>query len=261
MTRFVAILVLALTCTSSARAGIIFFINDQAGFNAATVALTFEGTEDFESSILPPNSFTQFNDPLLPGLLNSGVPVFLTGTNPATGLTVQANTLGGFPVVPSPGGSNALTTASFPFGGTPTDQVSTSQEAHSLDLLFSLASDIEAVGLVPLYFDSSFNPADLGTIEIEVFDSLNTSLGTDSIEFVDFTLPNSFLGIVANGGDDIGRINLHDGSVVQHFVGADDISVFSAATVVIPEPSSLVLWCLGVMGLSFYHWRRQSKTV
>ena len=51
---------------SSSWAGITFFIDDEAGFNAAVSGFTFEGTEDWESSNLPPNTCDVFPDPLKP---------------------------------------------------------------------------------------------------------------------------------------------------------------------------------------------------
>ena len=126
------------------------FVNDEIGFDAQVLAqsLALAGTEDWESSTLPPNTLT-----VIPDLIQPGVPhMFLPGgTNPATGMTVQTNTnsSGGNDLSPRLGDSLAI--SSPPFQGTPTDQLSTAFGVDGLDLLFN--PGVMAVSLTPLFVD------------------------------------------------------------------------------------------------------------
>jgi len=43
----------------------------------------------------------------------------------------------------------------------------------------------------------------------------------------------------------------------QGFLGLDDISVKAVGIAAVPEPASLTLWGLGLVGLVGYQWRRQ----
>jgi hypothetical protein len=115
-------------------AGIVFFINDQAGFNLQAGSFLFRGSEDFEFSTLLPNEIALVNDPLAPGVANGP---FTSGTNPATGLTVQSNTLGGSASTLSPRGANGLVTASAGFLSTPNDQISNNQPGDRFDMIFA----------------------------------------------------------------------------------------------------------------------------
>jgi len=153
----------------SASGGVLFFVNDTAGFDAARGSTTLAGFEDWESSTLAPNMSTLFSAPLEPGVANGPFP---NGTVAATGMTAQINTSGGNPTVPTPGG--VLATASAPFLGTPTDQVGPSPPDVSFDLLFGLPQTT-AVSLTPLAIDLDAS-GDPGTVTIRVYDTSNDLL-------------------------------------------------------------------------------------
>ncbi|MCB1041629.1 MAG: hypothetical protein KDC35_01735 [Acidobacteria bacterium] len=202
--------------------GVSFFVNDIPGFDTARGSTVLAGTEDFESSTLGPNMIATLPDPLAPGVANTPFP---TGTNPATGMTVQTNSLGGAPASPMPGGF--LATASVGLLGTPTDQVSTSTPLDaSFDMIFALPQT-RAVRFIPLVFDdaSSGNP---GTATIRVYDSSNVLLGTlTDVAVAGFMNPTTVIGVVATGGDDIGRINIFATTAIDNYSGADDIFVYT----------------------------------
>ncbi len=241
--RLVPVVLLCLSSAGLSNAGIIFFINDQPGFNLQAGSLLLRGIEDFESSTLGPNQITILPDPLAPGVANNPFP---TGTNPATGLTVQSNTLGGSASAPSPRGSNGLATASAGFLSTPSDQISNNSPQDSFDMLFALPSGagVRAVSFIPLFFpDSGFAT---GTITIQAYGPLNTLLSSTTITGVDYVNAGSFVGIIATGADTIVRINLWDGSTGSNYQGADDIAVYSDIEAV-PEPSTLLLSGLGML--------------
>jgi hypothetical protein len=228
--------VVGLSLAHSAFAGVTFYVNDTAGFNAAAVALTLAGTENFESSTQAPNQFQNLNDPLAPGVAN---PPFPTGTGTAAGVRVQSNTLAGSPSTTSPRGTIGLTTASVGFLGTPNDQISNQDPNDSFDMLFTPSNGqfVRAVGLHPLFFDNNATTAtsNPGTLEIRVYNTSNVLLGTQTMTNVDYS-GTAFLGVVATGTDVIGRINIWDLSTTVFFSGADDVSVYTAVT----APAELV---------------------
>ena len=247
MRSLVALSVLLLSSASAS--ALTFFIDDVAGFNAATSGLIFAGIEDFESSTLGPNLATSFLDPLAPGVANGPFP---TGTNPATGLTVKSNTLGGMPSITSPGAN--LATASAGFFGTPTDQVSTSNPDASFDMIFGLPNTF-AVSFTPLVFDFDASGND-GIAQLRVFDSSNNLIGSlDNIAIAGFTNPTTFIGIVAMPGEDIGRINLFATSDNDIYTGADNISVYLT-----PIPAALPLLASGLGLFGALGWRRKRNT-
>ena len=261
MTRFFAFCVVLLGCSSTSWAAIIF-VDDPTGFNTAVASagLGFAGLEDWESSNLAPSSITSVSDPLAPGVLNGP---FLTGTNPATGLTAQSNTLGGMPNVPSPG--SGLATASAGYFGTPDDQVSNSGPG-SFDMIFGLANTT-AVTFNPLVFDDAAS-GNAGTATIRIFDTSNVLIGSSiDVPVAGFMTPASFtsIGVVAMFGEDIGRINVFATSVDDNFSGADNINVYTGVvpdpnppTGVVPEPSTIAIWSLlGLVGAGVQRRRRQ----
>jgi hypothetical protein len=219
--------------TDSAEAAVLFFIDDQAGFDAASGGLMFAGIEDWESSSLAAGMIVGFPDVLQPGIANGPFP---NGTDPATGLTVQSNTLGGNPINLAPRGARGLATASVGYFGTPTDQVSTGfcqqvsgvcGAGDSFDMRFGLPST-SAVSFVPLVFDVS-GSGNAGTAAIRVFDTNNVLIGTSpNVSVSGYTNPTTLVGVVATAGDDIGRINIFATSVNDSFAGADDIRVFTS---------------------------------
>lgn len=234
-------------------AQVTFFVNNQVGFTAATSGISFAGIEDWEGSTLAANSLFTFNDPLTPGVANGTFP---TGSVLAAGVTAQSNTLAGAANVVSPRGIGGLATASAGFLGTPSDQVSPNQN-DSFDLIINPAGGFSsAVGLDPLYFD--FNAASSvsnpGSVVVTVYDVNNLLVGTQLVNGVDFS-GSSFLGIVANAGVNIRRINLWGAtSPGNSTAGADNIRVYAAA---VPEPGSLLVFAVGMVVLAGAHRRRR----
>lgn len=247
MKKIIFTIIITFGFANIAQADIVFFVNDQTGFNNATNSLTFLGIEDFESSTLTSGQVLGVDDPLAPGVPNGPLPM---GTNPAIGLTIQSNTLAGNATTTSPFGVIGLATYADGFGSSPTDQLTTQFMTHSLDLLFEPGT--EAVEFLPLFVDGSGNPLLTGPIEIEVYDSTNTFLDSILVSDVSFFLTDKTVGIVATNGMDIGRINLYDGNSVQHWQGVDEISVFRSQAV--PEPGSAVV---AMVLLSWFGSRRR----
>jgi hypothetical protein len=255
VTRIGLVFIILLGWTQSSWATLVF-INDAAGFNAAIAGYGLLGTENFESSTLGAGMITSFNDPLAPGVANSPFP---SGTNPATGLTVQSNTLGGSPTTVSPRGFGGLATASAGYAGTPTDQISSNFPGDSFDMRFGLTSTT-AVSFTPLVFTTTSDPAAAGTANLRVYDKMNALIASmDNIPVAVYTNPTTVIGIVAMTGEDIGRINLFTTSygtstTTSDFVaGADDVSVFAA----IPETSSYLF--LGTVGSVVIGYRLVTK--
>lgn len=230
---FVALLCFA----QSSPAAVVFYVNDQAGFNAATASFNLAGTENFEGSNLAPGTGLPLDDPLVPNTANGPFP---SGTQASAGVSVRSNTLGGNPTSLSPHGAFGLSTASAGYAGTPSDQVSNNYQADSFDLTFAPSNGqyVRAVGMVPLYFDSSATTATShsGGLEIRVYAANQTTLlGTQTINNVNYS-GSSFIGVVSSGGDVIGRINIWDLDAVNHWQGADDVSVRTT----VPLPVELV---------------------
>jgi len=224
----------ALLCLAqSSSAAIVFYVNDAAGFGTATASFNLAGTESFEGSSLASGSITTLDDPLVPNVANGPFP---SGTLPSAGVSVRSNTLGGNPTSLSPRGASGLATASVGYLGSPSDQVSNNTEADSFDLTFAPSNGqfVRAVGIAPLYFDSSAttSTSHSGSLQIRVYAADQTTLlGTQTITGVDFS-GSSFIGVVSSGGDVIGRINIWDLSASSHWQGADDVTV--RTTVLLP---------------------------
>lgn len=204
------------------QAGVVFFGNS-GSFTTARGTTVFQATEDFESSSLADNDVQFIDDPLEPGVANGP---FGSGTNPATGLTVQSNASGNTPDNPNPHGTDGMVTASAGIAGTPSDQVGNRLANHSFDMIFGLAQT-RAVSFNPLVFDAT-SSGDAGTATIRVYSTSNVLLGTlVDAAVAGFTNPTTFIGVVATGGDEIGRINIVATSTGDEFTGADNISVYT----------------------------------
>ncbi len=196
--------------------------NNQADFEAfnAEEGKVQKGVEDFEETA-PDTVMIGFPDPLCGGIPN---PPFDNGIDQLN-LCVQANTLGGAPVVPSPfGPPNGLVFVPLGSGfGNSSDVVLGNFLAHSFDLMFGL----------PVPPDQQANNTGVGfdtvtlfsasTVEIRVYDKNN-------IEIFSTTSPadtggTNFWGVWCP--DTIGRINIFDTiGGASGFEGADNIQMW-----------------------------------
>jgi microcystin-dependent protein len=210
------------------------FVDDQTGFDQASVDFTFLGLEDLEGSTLPAGSDANLDDPLAPGVANGAYPA---GTLTGPGVSFQSNTLGSNPGTVSPRGTIGLTIASDGFFGTLTDQISATTAGDSIDLLFnpSAAVDVTAVSFVPLFFDGAFgSPQPTDTITVRVYDASDNLLATSMVVGNDYTTKGSFFGVVSNGAAPIARINVDASN--SDFEGADDVRVYG-----LPRTASVTL--------------------
>ncbi len=245
-------MVAALAITGMADAGIIFY-TDEALFNQALAdaGKISKGIEDFEQTLLGPGFAAVLDDPLNINNLQdfTGQPVFNPGDF-IDNLTFQSNT-NGTPGIDDPG-VNGL----FPLG---------------LKGLFLVGPDTLALGLSagllsglgPDSFDilsgppAGDNHTALGMhvftlftggprpVEVRVFDKNEQQVGFFPIVT---NINGTFLGILATGGDTIGRVNLWSNDTFQE-------GVYDVQTYLIPAPSALAL--LGLTGLVGVRRRRR----
>ena len=208
----------------------LFFVNDPGGFAAAVASLTAMGSEDWSSAANAPA--TPVVEPLLPGVAN---PPFPHGTNPATGLIAQSNTLGGAASTPSPGAGLFYAPAGFQGvsgAAQPSEQLSANTIPSSFDLFFATAGGTvpHAVQMSPMYYQV-VGPSPSATLTVQAYDSGSVLLGSTAVPNVADTSESAFLGVVATAGSTLRRVNLWAGST--DVAGADNITVYGA-----PEPPS-----------------------
>ncbi len=198
------------------------FYDNAAVFAAATSTLIPAGTEDFDSAVYPPeDSGGTVADPLAPGIPNGAMPA---GTNPATGLTVQSNTLGTAAGTSlSPRGSDGLFIFA-PLPGVLTSELLLVQQPRdSLDLRFSLPNkDITAVSFNPGYFAGVDDPV---PVRARVFGNSGL-IGDFTLQGVKTSNDGSFLGFVAPAGESITRINLST-TDTSSVLCVDNVTVFA----------------------------------
>ena len=203
--------------TETAQGGLMWFTN-QADFEAfvARQGKVLKGIEDFEESILGPNSADPFDDPLESGVANApdGFP-FPEGMTGLPNLKVQSNFEHDLFNPNNPRGVNALAAFSATAGNFVSDVVIANFTVDSLDLIFT--GEETAVGFNTLRFTSP------GAMEVNVFSTTNELLG----EMASNSDPagTNFIGVWSP--IPIGRINLFD--VSNGHEGADRIQAWGAA--------------------------------
>ena len=197
MKKFGIVVLFAAIVAAPATAQLTWFA-DRASFEAANSGNILAGIEDYEASILPPNSVDGFNDPLQFGVPNrpDGFP-FPNGTQGLMNLTTQANTLGANPTVPSRQGSNALAAGSNGFLGFTSDQVVVSTFVNSIDLIFAGGNVAVGGNVIDLLGNQT-------GVQVMVFDIANVLLGQMNVP--GDAGGSSFTGVISTRP--IGRINL-----------------------------------------------------
>lgn len=237
---------LPLATSTPAAAAVQFFVNDPAGFTAATAGSPLLGLEDWSSA--GNAAFQSFNSPLLPGVANAPFP---NGTNPATGLTVATNGNGANGAVFVAGGQLAFAPAGFEgVSGNeqPSNQVSVNLNSNAFHMAFADVGGEApaAVSFTPTFYRTT-GPNNSGTLTVTVYDGSNALAGTTTVPNVADALETAYLGIVGAPGE-IRRINVWAGGNAA--AGADNIRVYA------PEPAAgaagAVLAALGGLG-----WRRR----
>ena len=230
MKKFKIVVLFAAIAAAPATAQLTWFA-DRASFEAANSANILAGIEDYEASILPPNSVDGFNDPLQFGVPNQpdGFP-FPNGTQGLMNLTTQANTLGANPTVPSRQGVNALAAGSIGFAGFTSDQVVVSTFVNSIDLIFAGGNVAVGGNVIDLLGSQT-------GVNIRVYDTANNFLGESLVP--GNAAGTSFTGVIS-GGAAIGRVNLFSPGAE----GMDNVQAYN-----VPEPASLSLFLLGGLAL------------
>lgn len=203
------------------QAGVMFFENDEAGFNTAVASYIYLGTEDFEESTLSDGESLSFAGPLSQ-----------TSTTPPYDNGIDQ------PIVVDVNGAGEL--AAFKNDHTVDSTVVFANTASStLDWSFATSDEIIAVGLNPVTFSGN-NTMHLSTIS--VFDTSGQSLGSRTVDSDDSG--STYLGILATGSSRIGRLNFEGktstGSTRSE--GADNAALYSWP---VPEPSA---WLLAILG-------------
>ncbi len=195
------------------QADLIWFTN-QAEFEAFNAALghVFKGVEDYEESVLDPNSVHTFDDPLEWSVPSApdGFP-FPDGMTGLPNLIVQSNAGGDDPSDEDPSGTSGLVAVSAGFLGHVSDVVLAGFNPHSLDLIFT--DEKSGVG---------FNTTTSGGpfVHVRVYSTANVFLGIRA-SLADAAGTN-FIGVWSPIR--IGRINIFDPSVGHE--GADNIQAW-----------------------------------
>ena len=241
--------VAAAAITGTTDAGIIFF-TDEAAFNQALAdaGKISKGIEDFEQALISPNQAIFLDDPLninnLQGVFNSGD--FIDN------LTFQSNTNGTPPLNdpgvngPNPLGVNGLRLMGPGFGGATNVGLVSPFGNESFDIISGppAGGNHTALGMHVFSFTTFFTP-----VEVRVFDKNEQQIGLIPIQM---NISGGFLGILATGGETIGRVNIWS-------VHGSGEGVYDVQTYLIPAPSAWAL--LGLAGLFGARRRRQEETV
>jgi len=194
-----AAMIAALIAAEMTEAGVTFFSNDLAGFTTAMVPHVFLGTEDFEEGV-DGGSSVLLSSPLEQGIANTAA--FPSGL--IQPITISHPSMHFFPA----GASLNLTDVVMNIGAI--------SASTPLAYSFNASDTISGVGFDHIQLAG-------GTQDVSVFDTNGALLGL--INIAGDSAGSNFLGIEANGGDLIGRIELGDFTGSNNN-GADNIQLF-----------------------------------
>lgn len=212
--------------SGAAQAGLLFY-SSEAAFDAAAPGLA---TQTFAAATTANGGVNSMSNPLNSSTNNG---IFATG-DILPGLSLSAS------------GSHAgsdLAIGGVGFSGNTNKSVYANFFVETLNLGFSLGA--EAVGLGLLSIGSS-------NFTLSFFDAADLLLGTTTVSGVPNGGSGMFFGVIATGGDEIGRINLS--STSGQAEGVDRVKFGNAAAV--PEPASLALLGIGLAGLGALRRRK-----
>lgn len=230
--RIAGIIAWLLPC--SAQSAIVFFSNDQSGFNNAMSVVENNkllGTETFANSSLGTNSNVNPSPPVF----TQGVANFPYSSGLSMPMTVQSNTLGGSASSISQG-SSLLAVGPNSNRGNISPVITIANISTSLDWIFDAATEVDGVGLNPF----SINSAGFADIVVTVYSPAQTLLGT--LVFNADPAATQYLGIQATDGEIIGRINFYS-PTFGRLPGGINASLYA-----LPEPSRTL--CL-LAGMAF----------
>jgi len=210
------------TVSSSLHAGLLTY-SSRGAFDLAAPGLA---VEDFEAGNIAPGSAVNFTDPLNSATSNA---VFSPG-DIKPGLTIQT------PFPNDPGFDLILEGAGTI--GNPSKAVYSTAPADTLDLLLDNAN---AVGLDVFIYNSP------EIIDISIYGPSNTLLDSFAVSA---TNSGVFFGVVSDTVL-IERINLSSRSTPTQGTGGWHEGVDNISFGVVPEPSSLLLFGLGLAGLGY----------
>ena len=216
-----------LVLAAPAQAALIFFDN-RADFELASGLSGIN--EDFEEAIVSPGGGQGTSNPL-DATTDDGV--FSPG-DIAAGLSLSSTRPTGDVVAVGDG----LFGPSKKFGTERLDNF----------IIISLNPPVTAVG-----FDLLTRTDDSETFDIDLFDSIGGALGATSVTGINEMTP-TFFGVISDMGA-IGQLTI-GAPLVAEFI--DNIT-FGNAVAQLPEPGSLALFGLGLLGLGIAVRRREQK--
>jgi MYXO-CTERM domain-containing protein len=143
----------------------------------------------------------------------------------------------------------------------------TSLATQGIDIS-AFGSEIDAGG-VTLSLDFYYNKFDVnesGSVSVEFFDAGNASLGSLNTGLLATTSGDVWVPVILEGAVPLGarslelQLNASRSSGTGTNVSFDNFSAtLVGVTGVIPEPSTFIIWSLGLLGLAWYGRRRRRK--